>query len=88
MKFLRLTVAPGLTFHGIDDTGKERLEEDEGGEFAVKLIALARIQSVSEQYVLVNGPAGRLYYWRYREPFEAVQQALQDEGALVMVVQD
>jgi hypothetical protein len=65
MKFILLSVRPALTFHGYSADNQEIVEEIPASPFAEKLIAIDRIQSVTEQYVLVTGSHGRMMYWEY-----------------------
>lgn len=65
MKFILLSVRPALTFHGYSVDNQEIVEEAPATPFAGKLIAIDRIQSVTEQYVLVTGSHGRMMYWEY-----------------------
>ena len=39
-------------------------------------VAVDRIQSLSEKYMLVTGAFGRLMYWEYKEPFEEISAKL------------
>jgi hypothetical protein len=65
MKFILLSVRPAITFHGYTADNQEIVEEAPVSPFAEKLIAVERIQSVTEQYVLVTGSHGRMMYWEY-----------------------
>ena len=65
MKFIELEVRTAIIIHGFDDKNQEIEEVINETEFVKKLIAIGRIQSISEQYVLVTGSHGRVMYWEY-----------------------
>lgn len=83
MKFISLRVRSGLVVHGYTPDNSEVVERIEDGAFAEKIIATERIQSVSEQYVLVTGSHGRLMYWEYEGGIDAVRQQLTRSGLLL-----
>ncbi len=80
MKFIALRVRPCLVVHGYTPDNREVVERVEDGAFAEKIIAIDRIQSVSEQYVLVTGSHGRLMYWEYEGGIDAVRHQLVRSG--------
>ena len=41
-----------------------------------KIIAINRIQSVSEEYILVSSSHGRMMYWNYKGTMEELKQKL------------
>jgi hypothetical protein len=49
----------------------------------VKIVAISRIQSLSEKYILVTGSHGRLMYWEYEEDFDTLQRLLEAKGLLI-----
>lgn len=83
MKFISLRVRSALVVHGYTPDNHEVVERIEDGTFAEKIIAAERIQSVSEQYVLVTGSQGRLMYWEYEGGIDAVRQQLIRSGLLL-----
>jgi hypothetical protein len=83
MKFISLKVRSCLVVHGYTPDNREVAERVEDGAFAEKLIAIDRIRSVSEQYVLVTGSHGRLMYWEYEGGIDAVRQQLTRSGLLL-----
>jgi hypothetical protein len=82
MKFISLRVRSCLVVHGYTSDNQEVVERVEDAVFAEKIIATERIQSVSEQYVLVTGSHGRLMYWEYEGGIDAVRQQLMRSGLL------
>ena len=87
-KFIRITTKNYLVFHGYDENNQEITEEIKTDKPMVKLVAMERIQSVSEKYVLANGPHGRQFYWEYEESFEDLAQTLEANGLLVSAGDD
>ncbi len=50
----------------------------------LKVVAIDRIQSISEKYVLVTSAFGRLLYWEYEENFEELTQQFERNNLLVV----
>lgn len=71
-----------MVVHGYTPDNHEVVERIEDAAFAEKIIAIDRIQSVSDQYVLVTGSHGRLMYWEYEGGIDAVRQRLARSGLL------
>ena len=65
MKFISLRVRNGLTVHGYNADNTEIVEQHHDQEFVPKLIAVNRIQSATEKYLLVTSSHGRVMYWEY-----------------------
>ena len=61
-KFLEIKVKNHVILHGFDENNKEILEGVEADSFVTKLVAIDRIQSISEQYILTSYAFGRLIY--------------------------
>jgi len=76
MDFIELTVKNHVILHGFDNQNQEILEEVEVDSATKKLIAIHRILSVSEKYVLVAYAYDRIIYWEYEESYEYVRQLL------------
>lgn len=74
--FIELEVKSSITVHGYDNENKEIEEVFEPTGFMKKIIAISRIQSISEEYILVNSSHGRLMYWKYKGTMEEVKQKL------------
>jgi len=83
MKFISLRVRSCLVVHGYTPDNREVVERVEDDAYVDKLVAIDRIQSVSEQYVLVTGSHGRLMYWEYEGGIGAVRQQLMRSGLLL-----
>jgi len=57
---------------------EEITEEIKAEGFSKKLVAISRIKSVSEKYILTDYIDGRWIYWEYKEDYEAVKKLLLD----------
>ncbi|MCR9066013.1 MAG: hypothetical protein NXI00_18735 [Cytophagales bacterium] len=75
-KFLEIKVKNHVILHGFDENNKEILEEVEADSFVTKLVAIDRIQSISEQYILTSYAFGRLIYWEYEGTMDELKSAL------------
>lgn len=75
-KFIKITTGNYLIVHGYDANNQEIIEEIKVAKKMVKVVAIERIQSISEKYILVTGSHGRMMYWEYEEEFEDLQKAL------------
>ena len=62
--------------HGYDQNNKEIEERVVVDGFSKKLVAVDRIKSVSEKYILTDYLDGRWIYWEYLESYEEVKQML------------
>ncbi len=82
-KFIRVTTGNYLIVHGFDANNKVIIEEVQVAEKTVKIVAIKRIQSISEKYILVTGSHGRMMYWEYEESFEDLQKQLSYNSLLV-----
>lgn len=75
--FVELTLGNHMVSHGYDSDNKEVLEEV-GSSFAKKLVAVSRIKSLSEKYILLDYLDGRWVYWEYKESYEDIKELLQN----------
>ena len=78
MQFIKITTGNYLIHHGYDADNKEIIEKIAVAKPVIKLVAINRIRSVSEKYILVSGAFGRELYWEYEEGFEALTKMLQE----------
>ncbi|MDO6760725.1 hypothetical protein Q4566_10985 [Tamlana sp. 2_MG-2023] len=77
MSFIELTLGSYIISHGYDTKkNKEILEHVKSDSFAKKCIAVSRIKSLSETYVLTDYVDGRWIYWEYEENYKDVMQQL------------
>lgn len=76
MKFIELTVGSYIISHGYDNKNEEILEHVRSETFSKKIVAISRIKSVSEKYILTDYVDGRWIYWEYEEDFVDVKKTL------------
>ena len=83
MKFIALRVRNALVMHGYTPDNQEIVEEFKDEAFVDKLIAVDRIQSLTEKYVLVTSSHGRVMYWEYEGSLASVRERLAAAGLVV-----
>lgn len=83
MKFISVRVRSALVMHGFTDDNQEVVEEIRDEAFVEKLVAIDRLQSVSEKYLLVTSSHGRVMYWEYEGGFAAMKARLSAAGLLI-----
>ncbi len=77
-KFIEVHVQNHIISHGFDSLNKEILEEVQVDKPSKKLIAIDRILSVSEKYILTSYASGRIIYWEYQETLEEIRAMLME----------
>lgn len=75
-KFIELHLRSHIVSHGYDENNKEITEEVIAENFSSKTIAISRIKSLSETYILTDYTDGRWIYWEYQETYESVKNQL------------
>ena len=83
MKFISLRVRNAILMHGYAIDNQEIVETFEGEAFVEKLIAVDRIQSATEKYLLVTSSHGRMMYWEYEGTLASVKERLAASGLVV-----
>lgn len=83
MRFISVRVRNAIVMHGYAADNSEIVQEVTGEEFAEKLIAIERIQSVSEKYILVSSSHGRVLYWEYEGNLASIKERLARAGLVV-----
>jgi hypothetical protein len=76
MEFIELHLGSYIISHGYDQNNKEIIVHIPADSFGKKLIAVSRIKSLSEKYILTDYVDGRWIYWEYKEDFEDVKKLL------------
>ncbi|SFZ90964.1 hypothetical protein SAMN05428642_1011292 [Flaviramulus basaltis] len=76
MEFIELSLGSHMISHGYDSENKEIVEHVSVETFSKKLVAISRIKSVSEKYILTDYLDGRWIYWEYKGEFEVLKKAL------------
>lgn len=75
--FIDLEVRTAFIVHGFDESNQEIVENLNEKPFTRKLILVDRIQSISDQYLLVNSSHGRVVYWEYKATLDEIKALLQ-----------
>ena len=83
MKFISVRVRNSIVMHGYTADNKEIVDEFNDGEFVEKLVAIERIQSVTEKYILVSSSHGRVLYWEYEGNLAEIKERLGNAGLVV-----
>ncbi len=76
MKFIEITVKNHIIVHGFDARNQEITEEVKVEEASKKTIAVDRILSISNQFILTKYAYDRVIYWEYLEDYEIVKSML------------
>lgn len=82
MKYLEINVRTAAIIHGFDGDNRE-IREPGQDDFTTKLVAIERIQSISEQYLLVTGSHGRVMYWEYEGGLAQLRDRLDAAGMML-----
>lgn len=83
MSFIKIHTSNYIIVHGYDENNKEMEEVVEVTESTEKLIAVNRILSISEKYILTTYAHNRIIYWQYDEDFNHIQAQLKLQGVLI-----
>ncbi len=81
--FIKVTTGNFLTLHGYDENNKEILEEIKVEKPMVKMVAIDRIRSITDKYILVTASHGRMMYWEYEESFEDIEKMFNSNNLLL-----
>ncbi|WP_299211696.1 hypothetical protein [uncultured Aquimarina sp.] len=76
MKFIELTLKNHIIVHGFDARNQEITEEVTVASASKKFVAVDRILSVSEKYILIKYGYDRIIYWEYLEEYKSVKAML------------
>ena len=68
-KYIEVSLGSYIISHGYDENNKEIEEEIIVDGFSKKLIAAARVKSLSKKYILTDYLGGRWIYWEYEEAY-------------------
>ena len=69
--------------HGYAADNSEITEESHDQSYVEKLIAVDRIQSATEKYLLVTSSHGRVMYWEYDMTLAELSRKLSSAGLVV-----
>jgi hypothetical protein len=84
VKFVELGVKAAITMHGYDDDNNEVVENHGEQEFTKKLISVERIQSITEEYILVTSSHDRVMYWEYDCSMQELANRLSKSGLIIV----
>ncbi|WP_299443032.1 hypothetical protein [uncultured Aquimarina sp.] len=76
MKFIELTLKNHTIVHGFDARNQEIIEEVTVASPSKKLVAVDRILSVSQKFILIKYAYDRVIYWEYLEEYESVKKMI------------
>ena len=74
--FIELKLGSHTIVHGFDETNKEIMEEVKVNGFSKKIVAISRIKSISESFILTDYAEGRWIYWEYEGDYEQLKKVL------------
>ncbi len=83
MSFIKVRTKNYFVMHGYDHHNKEVLDKVEVESSTEKLIAIHRIQSVTDKYILTTATHGRFIYWEYEDDYNSIVQKLKEQGLLI-----
>ncbi len=75
-QFVELNLGSHIIIHGFDMVNKEITEKVNVSEFSKKIVAVSRIKSISEKYILTDYLDGRWIYWEYEESYDELKNKL------------
>ena len=84
MKYLEIEVKTAFTVHGFDENNQEIVETVNEADYMKKLVSIERIQSISEQYLLVTSSHGRVMYWEYKGTMAELTDRLIAGGSQIL----
>lgn len=83
MKFIELEVKTAFIVHGFDTENNEIIQNVSDEIFVRKLISIDRIQSISEEYLLVTSSHSRVMYWQYNCSLDEITKKLDSTNLLI-----
>jgi hypothetical protein len=81
--FIALRVRTATVVHGYTPDNVEIVERVADEPFVDKLVAVDRLRSATEKYLLVTSSHGRVMYWEYEGGLERLTRRLQAAGLVV-----
>jgi len=76
MQYIELSVKVHSIVHGYDDNNEAIIELVNENSFMKKLIAIHRIESISQDYLLIRLSHGRIAYWEYNEELSVIKSKM------------
>lgn len=81
--FIEITTKNFILVHGYDENGKELTEDVKVSGYTKKLMAISRIQSITEQYILTTASQDRLIYWEYEGSYDEIYLKIKNAGLII-----
>lgn len=78
--YIEIIMGNHQILHGFDADNKEIIEEVTVEKPAKKLVAIDRILSVSEKFILTTYAFGRLVYWEYEGSYEDIKEKIKSNN--------
>jgi hypothetical protein len=88
LAFIEVTVSNQIVWHGYDQLHQEVVQHIDEQTPQRKIVAVSRIQSISEKYILVSSGFGRLVYWQYHDGYETLKRRLEMAGLLIDIEEE
>lgn len=76
MKYLKIRVKDHQILHGFNTDNTKIIEEVKAENYTDKIIAMERILSISEKYILTTYAFDRLVYWEYEGKMDDLAKKL------------
>ena len=78
-KFIEVHLGSHTISHGYDENNVEVEESVSVKGFSKKLVAVDRIKSLSDKYLLTDYLDGRWIYWEYQEEYNELRKLLLED---------
>ena len=88
LAFIEVTVSNQIVWHGYDQLNQEIVEHINDQPPVRKIVAVSRIQSISEKYILVSSGFGRMAYWEYHDGYENLKRRLELAGLMIDIEEE
>jgi hypothetical protein len=81
--FIEIVTKNFIIVHGYDEVGKEISEEVIVPLPTKKIMAISRIQSITEKYILTTSAHGRVIYWEYEGNYQTIFDQLKTAALII-----
>ena len=81
--FIEIVTKDFIIVHGYDEDGKEVSEDVKVPVPTKKIMAVSRIQSITEKYILTSSSHGRFIYWEYEGTYDALLNQLKTADLII-----
>ncbi|MBJ6134937.1 hypothetical protein JAU75_19015 [Ochrobactrum sp. Q0168] len=80
MAYITAEIRASKVYHGYDEDRKAVVDDLGAGGFVKKLIKVARILSVTEDYIFIECPHNTVQTWEYKGTLEDFRLKLRQAG--------